>query len=64
MQKKQSLRLVRNDEAAQMLGVSTTTLWRYCRDGVVPKPVKLGGSTRWRVDELEAAIERLSAERY
>ena len=46
-----------------MLGVSTTTLWRYCRDGLVPKPIKLGGSTRWRVDEIEAAIERLSAER-
>lgn len=34
--------------------VSRNTIWRWTRDGRLPKPVKLGpGCTRWRLSEIE-----------
>jgi prophage regulatory protein len=34
-------------------GVSTDTVWRWSRNGYMPKPVKLSpGSTRWRLSDL------------
>ena len=39
---------------AKRFSVCRTTIWRWCREGEFPKPVKLGGSTRWRLGDLEA----------
>ena len=47
-------------ELAQRLGVSRSTIWEWSRTGKLPKPVKLGDAvTRWRSDEIEAALEKL-----
>jgi predicted DNA-binding transcriptional regulator AlpA len=54
--------LVRDDTAAALLGVSRATFWRYVKSGIMPQPIKIGGSTRWRTEEIEAAIERQTAE--
>ena len=43
-------------ELAELLQVSTRTLWRLRSAGKLIKPIKLGGSTRWRLDEVEAWI--------
>lgn len=43
-------RLIKVDEFAQMLDVSTRTLYRMVSARKVPKPVRLGGCTRWRLD--------------
>lgn len=40
-------------EVARMLGVSTRTLWRLQSGGRLPEPIRLGGSTRWRVSDIE-----------
>jgi excisionase family DNA binding protein len=40
-------------EVARVLGVSTRTLWRLQSGGRLPEPVRLGGSTRWRVSDIE-----------
>lgn len=32
--------------------LSVPTIWRFLRDGLIPKPVKIGGSTRWLLDDL------------
>lgn len=32
--------------------VSTTTIWRWVREGCLPNPIKFNGSTRWRVSDL------------
>jgi len=52
--------LLSDNAAAGMLGVSRATFWRRVKDGTFPKPVRIGGVTRWRHDKLMEAIERLS----
>ncbi|KQI68954.1 hypothetical protein AN189_07475 [Loktanella sp. 3ANDIMAR09] len=42
---------------AQLLDVSETTVWDLTRKGHIPKPVRYGGSTRWRWSDVEAHIE-------
>lgn len=40
-------------QVAERYGVSTDTVWRWSRNGDMPKPVKLSpGSTRWRLGDL------------
>lgn len=54
----------RNDEAlllgaerlSEILGVSKRTLWRLRSAGRLPRPVSLGGSIRWRADEIRRWI--------
>jgi predicted DNA-binding transcriptional regulator AlpA len=55
--------LVSDHTGAALLGVSRATFWRRVGDGTLPKPVKLGGATRWRRDELLAAIDAVSKTR-
>lgn len=35
-------------------GVSVVTVWRRCAQGLLPAPVKTGGTTRWLVGSLRA----------
>jgi predicted DNA-binding transcriptional regulator AlpA len=44
--------LVDAPAAAALCGVSEATWWRHHSGGLCPKPVKLGGRTLWRVQEL------------
>lgn len=40
---------------------SSTTIWRWSRDGKLPRPRKLGGNTtRWNVGELRQAIAKMA----
>lgn len=48
--------LVSAADASSACGLSTQTWWRLHSAGKVPAPIKLGGSTRWRVDELHAWV--------
>jgi len=48
--------LISADEFAKLLSASTRTIRRYDSAGRVPKPLKLGGVTRWRREEIEAWI--------
>lgn len=45
------------DEAAEMLSIGRSTFWREVKVGNLPKPIKLGSITRWRVSDLRACIE-------
>lgn len=41
-----------------LLGVSLPTLWRWVRDGYLPKPYKLGPNTTvFCADEIDAFLE-------
>lgn len=45
--------------AAGPLGISASTLWRYVKDGIFPKPLKLSaGVTAWRVEDVRAWIAK------
>lgn len=47
-------------DVARMLGVSKATVWAWSRIGRLPQPVKLAPTvTRWRSDEIEAALEKM-----
>lgn len=46
---------LRDTEIASRYSISRPTVWRWVKQGKFPKPVKLGGgSTRWRLIDLQA----------
>ncbi len=51
-------------EAAALLGLSLPTFWRRVADGTVPKPVKLGGLSRWPRSEILEVVQKAKAARY
>ena len=55
--------LLTDRELARLIGTSRSSIWRYVSMGLVPPPIRIGGSSRWRSDEVMAFIERLTAER-
>lgn len=42
---------------------SRASVWRHVRDGILPKPLKLGGSTRFVEAEVTAVIRAAMANR-
>lgn len=55
--------LIRDTEAALMLGCSKSTFRRWSAAGLIPRPLKIGGAARWPRSEIEAVIERAKARR-
>lgn len=52
------IRIIRANEAADRIGVSTTTLWRWQRAGIMPRPRSIGPNVRgWVEAELDDWIE-------
>ncbi|MEZ6069504.1 MAG: helix-turn-helix domain-containing protein [Pirellulales bacterium] len=49
--------LITARELATMLAIGERTLWRLLASGKLVAPVKIGGATRWRVEDVEAWIE-------
>ena len=45
-------------EVAARLKVSTRQIFKLAASGQLPRPVKVGGSTRWRSTDIEEFIER------
>jgi predicted DNA-binding transcriptional regulator AlpA len=43
--------------------INPSTLYRIIRRGLLPKPLKLGGSSRWVRSEIEAALAALAVQR-
>lgn len=42
-------------EVAQRYSVSRITVWRWAREGRIPKPHKIStNTTRWHIDDIEA----------
>ena len=50
-------------EGSALLGTSVPTFWRWVANGILPRPVKLGGMSRWPQSELLAFIEAAKAQR-
>jgi excisionase family DNA binding protein len=44
--------LITAKELARMLQVSTRTVWRLLKAGEIPKPIRIGGMVRWRLDTV------------
>jgi len=55
--------LIRDVDAAEILGCSKATFWRRVADGTFPPPIRIGGLTRWPRGEIVAAIEAAKSQR-
>jgi excisionase family DNA binding protein len=44
--------LIAADELARLMQISRRTLWRLRSAGELPEPVRLGGTVRWRLEEV------------
>jgi len=49
--------LVTAEEAARLCGVSRATWFKMRAADRVPAPVRLGGSVRWRTDDLRRWVD-------
>lgn len=45
--------LIRINQVAELLGVSSRSIYRRVKAGDMPPPVKIGHLTRWRVNEIQ-----------
>ena len=43
--------------------IHQSTLYRLIRRGLLPRPIKVGGSSRWVRSEIEAALAALAVRR-
>ena len=50
------LQLLKTSQVAELLNVDRTTLWKWYTKGRFPRPVKVGGTSRFRRSEVEAWI--------
>ena len=41
-------------QLAERYAVTRGTVWRWKREESFPQPIKLAGSTRWRLQDIEA----------
>jgi len=45
--------LLSAETLAEQLELSVRTVWRLRSSGKLPKPIKVGGSVRWRSEEID-----------
>ena len=55
--------LIRDRDGAAILGTSLPTFWRRVADGTIPRPLRIGGLSRWPRSEILAVIEAAKAQR-
>lgn len=47
---------VRLPVVAGLFSVSVATVWRWCKAGHIPKPIRIGGVALWNVGALRAFL--------
>jgi predicted DNA-binding transcriptional regulator AlpA len=50
-------RYLSDREVGKLFCVHAGTVWRWCKERGLPKPIKIGGATRWRQSEVLAWAE-------
>ena len=54
------MQLINRTEVCRLFGgINPATLYRHIRRGMLPKPVKVGGSSRWLLSECQAALQAM-----
>lgn len=54
------LALLRKADIQSEIGIPKSTLNRWIKLGLWPKPIKIAGTTLWRRSDIEAFLERSS----
>jgi predicted DNA-binding transcriptional regulator AlpA len=56
--------LINRRELSALLGdLHASTIYRLIAKGILPKPLKVGASSRWLRDECEAALKAMAEAR-
>ena len=50
--------LISADELSTILNVSKRTIWRLLSGKRLPEPLRIGGSVRWRREQIDRWIEQ------
>ena len=56
-------KLITDAEMAEIIGCGRSTIWKWVSDGIIPKPLKIGGMSRWKLSEAYDVIKRAEADR-
>lgn len=56
-------RLLSVREVSEILGLSIRTVYRQAAGGDFPKPIKVGGSSRFLLSEILAFFDRMKRQR-
>ena len=58
------VRVLRQKQVLELLGISHSTLWEWVRKGRFPRPISLGPNTRaWLQSEIDAHLLARTKER-
>lgn len=49
--------LLRDVDCAALMDIGRATWWNWNSQGLVPAPVRVGGSVRWRSEEIQAWVK-------
>ena len=52
-------RLLKVADVLLILNISRSALYAAIRSGLVPKPIKIGKSARWKASEIVALVQAL-----
>jgi predicted DNA-binding transcriptional regulator AlpA len=63
MQPTERKRLLTSREVAKELGIAERSVWKWTAAGELPKPVHMGGVTRWFTKEIDDWLVARAAER-
>ncbi len=48
-------------QVAELLALSSRTVWRLVSAGELPEPVRIGRAARWRMEDIEEFVVDLDA---
>lgn len=51
--------LIKIEEVLKIVNVPKSSFYRYIKNGIMPKPLKIGRSARWKVSQIMSAIEKI-----
>jgi len=52
--------IVRLPIVRQLFGISSPTVWRWSKNGLLPTPIRVAGITGWQVGAIKLALKRHS----
>ena len=48
----------RNRERPPVFNISEPTIWRWVKNGILPKPIQIGGRSFWLASDIADLIEK------
>ena len=49
-------KLITVEVVAEMLSLNKRSIWRYRNEGLMPQQIRVGGTVRWRLSDIEKWI--------